>query len=220
MEKKDSGFDRLAYFYDTLLLLTSGNLLRKSRGYHLNTLHPCQSCLIVGGGTGDILLSPEVQKIKKITFLEASANMLEVAQKKARKIFQGKEEQVYFLQRKIEDYTIENQKFDLIVFNFFLDQFSNEKASEIIRKTKQWLQPNGVYLCTDFNYKDQPTGKRIFYRLIIQLLYLFFYLVTGLKNQKLPNISKCFQNEGFESDKIKYFSGGLIRTDIWKKTSV
>ena len=197
-----TGFDRVAFIYDGLSRLVFGNTLVKSQEYYLKEIKAGDCILILGGGTGWILESVfRVVTPGEIWFIDASSNM--IRQAKARRqntctvhFINGTEAQIP-----------SDVKFDVVITHYFLDMFSDQELPAVAERIIRSMSAKGIWLCSDF----ADTGKW-FHRVLLKSMYLFFSMVAGLENTKLPNWEKALVRTGAVKAKEKFFWNGFIRS--------
>ena len=191
-----SNFDFVAPFYDRILRFVFQKRLWKAQQEHLDRILSDDNVLVVGGGTGEILRwLPD----SKITYMDASAKMIELASEKGRATFiQGD-----FLTHQL------TERFDWIICPFFLDCFREEDLIQVIDRLSQHLRPTGQLIVTDFRERN------LVHRLVVWVMILFFRMVAGLETTKLCDIRWLLQQRGFVPVAQKEFMGGLVFSDIY-----
>lgn len=160
--------------------------------------------LIVGGGSGKIL--EQLSQNQQVTYVEISKRMLRLAQH--RKC----EAQVSFV---CADYLNweSQQKFDAVLFPFFLDLFEETSIRLVLKKVWAQLSPAGTLHVLDFQKKDW------FHLLILKVMYLFFRIFIDLEAKKLPHIDQAVQKLGFLPIGSRSFYRKLISYRIYKKNA-
>src|SRR5690606_9729299 len=140
--------------------------------------------LIVGSGTGQLFNKwHKWPKNFNPCFLDKSKNMMQILKKQpfySKSVWPTQEIDFF-------DFST-SKKFDLIVFPFFLDNFSDEKIIDSLNKAKQILTPTGNILVIDFNAEN--TSKCFLLKL--QVIHYFFKLFSRTQRVKLPNFNHLF----------------------------
>jgi ubiquinone/menaquinone biosynthesis C-methylase UbiE len=203
-----ANYDNSAWFYDRLSRLVYGRALVNSQVYLLNFVPANSSILIAGGGTGWIL--DELTKIHPtglhITYVEISANMLALSQKRTT----GQNEVIF-----IND-AVENVKFtagfDVVITPFLFDNFVDETMDSVFNQLHNLLKPDGLWLNADF----QLTG-RWWQNVLLKSMFIFFRLLCGIEASRLPAIEKRFKASGYDVIEDKTFFGDFITTRAYRK---
>lgn len=173
-------YNIIAPFYTKLQKLVFGNALQQIQHVHLSTLNNNTEILIIGGGSGEILL--EVLKHtphSTIHYQEASSKML--AYTKA-KLTQNQLNQVRFYHKTDLEYS---QKFDTIITPFFLDLFEIDKLNQVLSSLTDLLKNDAVLIVADFYPSSKPLHKIIYLG-----MKLFFKLFTSLEAKNLYDFDK------------------------------
>jgi len=168
-----SGYDRLAPVYDRLAVFFVGKQIQQAQLKWLLYLNNRQKLLILGGGTGWMLLAiSQINPNLVIHYVDASAKMIAKAQAEAKGSI------IRFIKGTEAD--IPDKDYDTVLTHFYLDLFSDDQLPDLITKVKKRLTNNALWLVTDF--ETHNTLQRV----KVRLMYLFFRLMTGLKTHALP----------------------------------
>lgn len=206
---KTNNYDFIAPYYDRLSRMLFFKSQTKAQKEQLSFIENNQKILIVGGGTGWIL--EEIANIRQnlqITYVEISANMLELAKK--RKCGNNK---VNFVHLPIEHFT-DNVNYDVILTAFLFDNFGKDKVEYVFLALHQKLKKKGVWLFSDFSdhYKTN-----IWQYFLLKLMYLFFGKVSSVAATELINMSPYFIEKGYASITEKYYYGSFIKAVVYRK---
>ena len=202
-----SGYDKIAPFYDDMVGLIYGKDIFDAEIHFLDEIPVWANVLIIGGGTGWILL--ELIKLKphcKIWYIDSSAKMMELSKRKM-----GDNKSIVFITG-TEDDIPANKQFDIIITNFYLDGFSNEVLPIIIEKIEKQLRPNGKWLVTEF--VDTGWKKHTF---LLWLMHVFFKFICKHPNTRLVDWEPAFKLKGFVGLKEKNFYDGFIKSVVFCK---
>lgn len=193
-------FDGIARYYDRLKKLTFGNRLDAATRYYLHEIEPNSKVLIIGGGTGEILmyLPPDLS----LTYVEKSSSMIRIASQK-------RASGIDFIQLDFKDFETEAD-YDYVICPFFLDLFDNDELVSIVGKISKLLKRDGKLLVTDF----QSVGRR--HQILIWLMYRFFRLSANIQARHLPDIDQIIIHSNFQRFKSRQFSHGLIFSHIYQ----
>lgn len=199
-------FDFVAPYYGLLSRLVFGNTLKRAQKYFLFNIPESARVLIIGGGTGDILLAlDQLGRAIEVVYVERSAEMLQLS--KGRSLGNITVEFIHGTQDNIPA-----SPFDVIITAFFLDVFDKRKLPVVMGKLHHCLKPSGLWLQTDF----VRTGKRR-HRLLIRLMYHFFRIVACMEGSCLLNFDKYFHELEYENVASEYFYQRMIRTTLYRR---
>ncbi|AYL98778.1 class I SAM-dependent methyltransferase [Mucilaginibacter celer] len=203
-----ANYDNSAWFYDRLSRLIYGRALVNAQVYLLNFVPPQSKILIAGGGTGWIL--EELTKIHPsglhITYVEISANMLSLSQKRKT----GSNE-VIFINDAIENVKL-SAGFDVVITPFLFDNFLDETVDKVFNHLHGLLKPDGLWLNADF----QLTG-RWWQNVMLKSMFVFFRLLCRIEASRLPTIEGRFDSAGYELFEEKVFFGEFIVARVYRK---
>ena len=219
-------FDRVAPYYDLLARGVFGQSIRRAQLHFLDQIPPNARVLVVGGGTGwllvELLRKPEVAHV---TYREASARMLAIAQRKVRKYSQSEKESlprvrfVHGTERQLaSEGRFPEERFSVIITNFVLDMYEGEALDDLIQTLAARLEPNGRWLFTDFRLSSQKR-HRGWQRWMAQAMYGFFHLTAGITRQSLPPYHQHFARHNFRMTHERSFYGDFIVSRVYRKDS-
>lgn len=195
-------FDRIAPFYDWLGSMVFAGSLHRSQLSFLHELRGSRSILILGGGTGRILLplldaAPEAA----IVFIDASAQMIKQAKGRV-----PAASRVSFVHGTEED--IPQQRFDAVITNFYFDLFPDAVLPDVLARIKARLTDHALWLSTDF-----IAGKR-WHQFALHAMYLFFRRIGSVQNAKLPDWVAALDQAGYMVKSARYFFAGFILSTV------
>lgn len=209
----DSGFDRVASFYDPLARLVFGSSLQDAQNWLLTFIPKDSTILIIGGGSGWILEQIlQYTSPKHILYLEASAAMLQ----KARNRNHGKA-QVEF--RLGTDASLRaDEQFNVIITPFILDLFPPNRLSQLMHRLNQVLAPKGLWLFTDF----WPIHQKLpfWQKLLKRSMYLFFGFLSKVQAKQLPDYQRHFDELSLQELHTCSFYKGFIQSKVFRKSIV
>src|SRR5581483_7339920 len=108
---------------------------------------------------------------KRIIYLDASAQMLQVAKERLDRA-SLRRDNVEFRCAPVLNFDFPSA-IDLIVTQFFLDCFEGDELRQVVRKLASVLTPDGKWIVADFQVP--PRGwRRARARLVLKLAYGFF----------------------------------------------
>lgn len=197
-----SNYNLIASFYSSLATFVYGPSFYKIQADAILGSN-AKSILVVGGGDLRFLENGAFKAIK-ITALDKSKKLSALASKRISKL--GLEVEVI-----LDDFSSFNvtRKFDLVVFPFFLDQFTLDENMRHITKASGLLSTKGKILIIDFK-KPQTS----FQKLYLKLLILGFKLITNLKISTLPtfNFYGFIKQERVVVEKFWYSISTIVLT--------
>ncbi|MEO3405336.1 class I SAM-dependent methyltransferase [Mucilaginibacter sp. CAU 1740] len=203
-----ANYDNSAWFYDKLSRLVYGKALVNAQVYLLRFVPANSKILIAGGGTGWIL--DELTKIHQsglsITYVEISANMLALSQKRNT----GNNE-VVFVNNAVENVKLA-KGFDVVITPFLFDNFLDETVNKVFNHLHRLLKPSGLWLNADF----QLTGHW-WQNVMLQSMFVFFRLLCGIEASRLPAIEQRFDNAGYRVIEDKTFFGEFIVARVYRR---
>ena len=198
-------FDLIAPFYDALATLVFGKAIRKSQAHYLDLIPNQARVLILGGGTGWILLEISNQSLH-IDYLDQSEKMLSKA-KQRKALFSA----IRFIQGN-ED-TIAGQSYDVVITPFVLDVCNDTQLPMMVEKIKRAIHKNGHWLCIDFNCYDTSLKARC----LDILMRYFFRITTGLKLNALLPYFEAIKQTDFKEISSTSFYGNFIQATWFQK---
>ena len=195
-------FDKVAPVYDKLSAIVFGNALLKAQLHFLNELDQARTVLVIGGGTGEVALSLlELNNNVVITYVESSLRMMEAARKRCKPF----SERVIFVHSKIED--VKNlDQYDGIITAFFLDMFSNDEVAALRDRLIRQLKGDGKWIATDFTH-----SRKLFHRLLLRSMYLFFRVVARISVERLPEWEEILASR-MKAFATRDFYSGFVRS--------
>ena len=205
--KTNRGFDLLAPIYDSLARLVFGRSIVDSQMWYLKEIPRGSSVLILGGGTGWLL--EELQKHTpscKVWYVEISKNMLDRARQRELKF------NVHFIQG-TEESIPPDLKFDVVITNFYLDLFSERALVDVIKHIGFHTAESSTWLVTDF-----VNGRKLWHKLMLKIMYLFFKLVCRIDANHLPEWARLLQNQGWKEAGERFWYGDFIKSTVWKRS--
>ena len=199
------GYNAIARYYDQLVRLVFGNSLSKAQTYFFDKISHTSVVLVVGGGTGWWLKEFLQSNPRcRICYVEQSEEMLKLAKKAA-----GGDCRISFRMGN-EDSITERSEYDAIILFCFLDIFSEPDLRMVVEKIKASAKPNARWLITDFVESEK------WHSILLFIMYRFFKLATGLKNQNLPDWNGVLLQTGLVQLDYKLFFRGLIKSALYK----
>jgi len=218
---KPNSFQAIAPYYDFLSKLVFGKNILRAQKVFLDRLPKHANILFVGGGSGEIMSDLLYQaQPKRITYIEASSAMLARAKKGYQKISHHikSDTHVEFIcgtEAQIPSGTL----YDAVLTFFVLDVYNSNEAKLMVTKLSYSLKDKGEWLFADFT-KEGKGISRLWKIVMLMLMYKFFSLSSGLKNQSLPDFTEVFQSIGYMPFQERFFYHRFIRSALYRKVVV
>lgn len=210
-----NGFDKLASVYQILEYITMAKDLERSRFQYLEKAQDAQRILILGEGDGRFLQRLlKINSYATIDCVDASGGMLSQAKKRILSENPKEEQRVRFHQALAQEWVFPQKEYDLVVTLFFLDCFSGSNLEYVIGQIHGSLKDKALWLWADFHIPAQGFWRWRAW-LLIQTLYLIFFIFTGLKTQRLEDFPQYLEAVGMKREEGVSFQGGLLVSELW-----
>ena len=108
------------------------------------------------------------------------------------------------------------EKFDLIVTQFFLDCFEGDELKDVIAKIGSLLKAGGKWSVADFRLPGSGL-PRLRARMVLRLAYAFFRLAVKLPARRLIDPAPIFAANRLRLLRRKEFDSGLLYAEVWEK---
>ena len=236
-----NNYDNIASSYDLLSRLVFFRSQVKAQIEQLKYIPEGSNVLIAGGGTGWIL--EEIAKIHpsglSITYVEISAKMLEISQKR-----NTKANTITYIRSSIEDFKPAHNRestfdssasrnsnfksdvnisdtpnkdapYDIIITAFLFDNFLPEKVNSVFTQLNSYLKNGGSWLFCDFNYEENSGKKWQLY--LLKTMYLFFRYIAHVEARSLTQTVQLFTNSGYTVENEAYYYKGFIKSVVYYK---
>ena len=218
------GYNKLAPYYNFLLYLSGGYLIKAQRKL-IPFIEETSKALLVGEGTGNFLSKLIASnKVKTIFCLDISEKMIQICQKKNKQSVSslGGNKRVHYIIGDLfclypnnlldaNQHLNNKSLFSLITTNFFLDQFKEHELEKIMQRLDMLLTPGGYWYFTDFTLP-----KNFFQKNLVKGLYIFFQKVCNIEADKVPDYHRHFLERGYTISLSKKSLFG-VQTILYKK---
>lgn len=219
MASRSSGFDLLSPVYDFLQKLVFGKSLVRAQNHFLSSVRKSGAVLIVGGGTGKILVEMlRLETGQNYHYVDISRRMLRATKRRVRRYFSaekryGERPSIRYICGDISRMPL--ARYDLIVTPFVLDCFGDQELSVLMPRLAESLTPDGAWLFTDFHI---PQGFLHYpARLLIRCLYFCFNRVCELERVSLPDFSQFFGKALLQKRLEYFYLHGILTTCVYAK---
>lgn len=210
---KAPNFNRLAPIYRWLEYLTFGPCLHRCRAHFLPDLQQCRHALILGDGDGRftaalLRANPAIH----VTAIDVSPAMLASLRKRCALHANRLTTQTADLREWTPDPSTPH--YDLICTHFFLDCLSTEEIAALAQHITPSLAPDALWVVSEFAIPPNAFG-RFAAAPLVWLLYRAFRLLTGLRQQSLPDYPSALASSGWSLKEAETHLSGLLRSEIW-----
>ncbi|MCJ8165373.1 class I SAM-dependent methyltransferase [Pontibacter sp. E15-1] len=211
----DSGFDRVAPFYDRLAHVVYGRALEQAQQALMPYLPRKGRVLVIGGGSGWVLGQLlQTGRQLEILYLDASPAMLRRAKKRYRRYQPAHPCTVSF--RLGTEHSLQpHEQFEAVLTPFLLDLFPPPRLQQLMARLASALVPDGSWLFADFWPLQQPPPR--WQRLLLRSMYGFFGLVSGVQAKQLPAYGAHFRALGFEETHSSSFFKGMVQAKVFRR---
>jgi len=197
-------------------MLTSifiGRAYIHSQEYVLSYIPPHARILLLGGGSGKLLLTLLTTcDVQELCYVEASPVMLKKAQMSVEKAVLTSQSRIQWC---IGNHKLlkEDQIFDIVITPFVLDIYPVDELVNIIRHLNKKLKKGGYWLYTDF----VPPSDRGFHYYFQSMMYSFFQYVSKIPARSMPHTRPLFSRMGYELVAQKEFFYKGIESVVYQK---
>jgi ubiquinone/menaquinone biosynthesis C-methylase UbiE len=194
----------------------AGEKLQRCRTAFLDQISAPEHILIWGEGNGRFLVECcRKWRDARIVCADASERMLALANERIER-FGLDASGIEFLTADVLEWSPLKKVFDLVVTHFFLDCFRPEQLQQIVDKLAFAARPNASWLLADF--QTPLVGlQRWRATLILNVMYLFFRVVTRLPARSLVSPDPYLTNNEFFLRERHVSEWGLLHTDLWQR---
>jgi SAM-dependent methyltransferase len=207
-------FSRIARAYRCMEYASFGTLLERTRFLRLPLLLESRRALVLGDGDGRFLArltraNPELAADS----VDFSPGMIRLARARVGRVAA---ERVDWHQADALGWTPPPSGYDVVITHFFLDCFSNLEVEQLIGRILPCLSPSGLWINSDFAIPARG-WMRWPSRAIIRSLYVAFFLLAGLRTQRLPDDASALESAGLLLEDREALAGGLLKSEVWRK---
>ena len=203
--KRSPDYDFVAPFYRYLSRFIFGNRISEATSRFFDRIPPGSKILIIGGGDGDILMDLfKFEKDLKITYLDISSKMIQMAKKKD----PFPSDAVLFYTKENE---VVDEEYDVIITPFFLDQLDQGEIAARARDHLRISNENSMWMVADFY-----DTRKWYHRLLLRCMYIFFFLFAGLRQQQLHDMWSIIEGSGWERSEMWNTPNGLFRSAVYR----
>ncbi len=212
MTRHSANFDRVARPYRVLEYLTMGRVLERTRFHFLDRLVDGRQALVLGDGDGRFLerllrANPSV----RATAVDSSGEMLRLLRARC----EAHEDRLQTVHTNVVNFVGEGDEvYDLVATHFLLDCLSHDEVTGLVERLRPQLRTGALWVVSEFRV---PRGAmNLPSRLLIKALYLAFRLLTGLRQNELPDYSRALAQAGFKPVEQRLFLAGVLSAELWR----
>lgn len=205
-------YNNVAPFYDQLSRLIFGDAIIKAQRFLVESIQANSTILIVGGGTGWILeeIAKKHPEGLQITYVEISEKMIALSKKR----YVGNNH-VIFINKPVQQVALD-QRFDVVITPFMLDNFSTNTVNFVFQKLHQCLFTGGLWLFADFQISS---GSHLWQKALLKMMYFFFEIVCGIEADRLPDTNSLFKKNKYQVVFSRTFFNHFICSMVYTKQS-
>jgi len=192
----------MGFAYEMIGTLYSLGRIPKCKVSMLAHLKPKDRVLVAGVGHG----TEAVEACRlgaDVTAVDLSATMLKHMQKKLDK--SGLEHPIQLINDNILNIG-DDQGYDMVIANFFLNVFSEEMMLKIFNHLTSLVRPGGCMVIGDFTLPGEGgLPFRVFQNVYWYVAAIFYWLTADNAVHRVYDYPELLKSKGFEIAEIKYF---------------
>lgn len=201
--KVKDGYRLMGFQYEFTANAYSLGRIAKCKLAMLDSLKPGKRLLIAGPGHGIEAIQAGKKGIK-VTAVDISKTMLKHMQKKVD--LAQLRNQVTLVNDNILNFKKDDQGYDMVMANYFLNVFSIEKANTILSHLISLIKPGGYMVIGDFAF---PEKGGLLYKALQHSYHYFgaiiYWLTTDNEIHPIFDYKSMLESNGLEIDEIKDF---------------
>ena len=212
-----ANFDRLARLYAPLEWLSFGRALSRRRRCFLTDprIASARRALVLGDGDGRFTAAlVERYPTLEITAVDASADMLEVLERRVRA--KTPSAMLELQCADLRTWPVTGTGYDLVVSHFVFDCLTTPDLADLVARIAPALAPNARWLVSDFAIPTHALWTPIA-KLLLRFLYFAFGRLTGLEVTRLPDYPSALESVRFELASVETGWGGTLRSELWQR---
>lgn len=215
-----SMFNSIAKGYDRANVILSFSLHKHWNRALVRELQPSRHLLDLCAGTGDIALEylKQAKDPSQAILVDFSANMLEIAKQRARKI--GKNHLLTFVEADVQHIPLKEEIADCASIAYGIRNVKD--PSRCIQEAYRLLKPGGVFGILELTRPKSPFlrfGHRIYLKTVLPLFgEAYSYLSQSIQTFSEPaEIEQLMHEAGFRRTRQKALTGGIATLIIGQK---
>lgn len=209
-------FSRVARAYRWMEYASFGPLLEQTRFLHIAALRNSQRVLILGDGDGRFLARLlAAHPHLSIDSVDCSGGMIRLAQARVAALKSTSPERVQWHHADALTVPLPHLMYDAVVTHFFLDCFGDADLRLLIEGLLPRLSRGALWINSDFTIPARG-WMRWPSRIIVRSLYAAFFLLAGLRTQRLPDDASALEAAGLILENRTTLAAGLLKSEIWR----
>lgn len=206
---KLNSFNSVASFYDALAHVVFAGNIKRAQLFFLKAIPHGSSVLVIGGGTGWIV-KEIFRRVPQVTilFVEGSSRMIDLTRERL---------DIHELKRVTFIHATEApvvEKVDVVITNFLLDLFTEERLSSYIKELQHIMKPTTRWLVTDF-----VNEGKLWQRFLLWVMYSFFRQTGAIENDRLPDWEQNIRSAGYNQSEARQYFCGFIKTTVYRPST-
>ena len=208
--------DGIARWYWLLEYLAFGRALERRRREYMKEVTGARRVLILGDGDGRFTAEFLQQSAAAwVDSVDLSSRMLGLAEERIRACPSGP---VHVRLYQGDARTVElSGKYDLIVSHFFLDCFTSDEVPALVAQMARTACPRARWLLSEFGLPRAGMWRWAAV-VLVQIMYLFFRVFTGLEAKRLPDYAASLASQGFRRVRYRSAWGGFLVSELWERS--
>jgi demethylmenaquinone methyltransferase/2-methoxy-6-polyprenyl-1,4-benzoquinol methylase len=186
ISKTNWNYDALANFYQTIAHMYSFGQIRCSKNLQLSEISAGIKVLYVGCGSGEDAVQA-AKKGAKVTCMDISSKMIKITEANLNK----EKLTAKLVCSDIFDY-LSCDRYDVVVANYFLNNFSDDVLPELLSHISALIKPDGKIMIADFYAFSKNRLIRAIQRLNFYIVNLFFWALRVAPLHKYQDYTAYF----------------------------
>lgn len=211
--------DRIARLYVIGERLVFGRALDRCRTRSLSALAPHRAALVCGDGDGRFLAALlQSDCVQQVDAIDVSRRMTTLAERRVGcRRRENEPARVEFFCADIRTF-VSTRTYDLIATHFFLDCFDEREIRSVVHRIARLADANATWIVSEFQVPAQGLARHLG-SIAISGLYATFRVLTGLRVRRLPDYRAALAECGFVEVSDLPSWGGLLSSQIWRRSS-
>jgi tRNA (cmo5U34)-methyltransferase len=215
-----NNFDLLAPVYDELAGLVLGPAAKNAQTELLPQLRGARNALVLGGGTGWFLEALLAETgVERVLYIEKSQAMLDRSRALLAAAAPAWLPRVEFRLGTEDSLQPSDGTFELVITNFFLDQFNDHSCAQVIEKLAAALDDEGRWLFVDI-HTPEAGWERVAAKVLYKLMYSVLAVTSHVEARRPPHYQATFDRLRLHAVHEETFHGTLIRAKVLSKTNM
>lgn len=208
----EKSFNLLGHIYNPLKRVFLGNQPEKAISKSIPFIESDTHFLVVGSGADNTVIElVQNKKCEQITHVDISSVLSKKGQNRFEIDCPKSSVPVNYVVQPFLEFN-SNEKFDAIVFPFYLDVFAEDEVRLNIAHSVSLMENRGKFYVIDFISSEDISAKN---RMLIKLLYVLFYPFTTIKRSQVPDYKSLFGEFGLVESERKLFCSNRYSLQVF-----